>query len=353
MLLVSLCLLAAACTANGILVRDNRTRHQPETFDCFYGDLSTRQPFAAAAQARAKGDLLLFNVNAYYVPLALRLAGNLARLGERNYLAVGYDAEVCRSLHQHGVCCGHSSLLRGQAGLDSWQLGPGGAFADRREKTVLFTLKLQSVVWAIEAGVERVLHLDLDVVVLQPPFVLYTALRPAFACAMDVPVIPDALVQACASGGALQQAAVPRQRLNTGAVFVDGSTGAVRLLNQTLSLILKRLDDAVEHPPPPCASCPFPLAPDWDLIWEQVRALLTHRRAPLLTCVCVRSMCSTSWSRSTRQRSGMYRASTRAPRLRYRIRGATRRGQLATQRRAGRRRAWWLSQRLQLAACAP
>ena len=105
MLLVSLCLLAAACTANGILVRENRTRHEPETFHCFYRDLSTRQAFAAAAQARAKGgDLLLFNVNAYYVPLALRLAGNLARLGERSYLAVGYDAEVCRSLHQHGVC---------------------------------------------------------------------------------------------------------------------------------------------------------------------------------------------------------------------------------------------------------
>lgn len=278
MLLVSLCLLAAVCSANGILVRENRTRHEPETFDCFYRDLRTPQAFAAAAQARAKGgDLILFNVNAQYVPLALRLAGNLARLRERNYLATGYDAEVCRSLHQHGVCCGHSSLLRGQAGLDSWQLGPGGAFADRREKTVLFTLKLQSVVWAIEAGVERVLHLDLDVVVLQPPFLLYDALRPAFACAMDMPVLPDALVQACASGAALtQHTTVPRQRLNTGAVFVDGSTGAARLLNQTLSLILKRLDDAVEHPPPPCASCPFPLAPDWDLIWEQVRALLTQ-----------------------------------------------------------------------------
>ena len=278
MLLVWLCLLAAACGADSILVRANHMRHaEPrKNFGCFFGDLSTQPAFAAAARARADGgELLLFDVNAEYVSLALRLVGNLARLGQRNYLAVGYDGEVCRSLHQHGVCCGHSDLLRTHAGLDAWELGPGGAFADMREKTVLFTLKLQSLTWALEAGVERVLHLDLDIVLVTQPFALFAELAPAFACAMDMPTLPEALAHACASGGTVPpQTTVSRQRLNTGTVFVDGRSGAVRLVNQTLALILQRIDDAAKQPPPPCASCPFPLLPDWDLIWEQARSAL-------------------------------------------------------------------------------
>ena len=270
------CLLASA---DGILVRaNNRTHHgeaRDNTFGCRFGDLSSRSAFFAAAQARAKdGELLLFNVNAEYVSLALRLVGNLARLGERKYLALAFDAEVSGRLHKHGVCSGHSDFLRGHAGLNAWQLGPDGAFADRREKTILFTLKLQALTWAVEAGVKRVLHLDLDVVVLQPPFLLFSDDRfgpIALACAMDIPTIPHTLTHLCASKGAVpQHTTVPRQRLNTGAVFVDGRPGgAVRVLNETLNLILKRFDDALEQTPPPCPTCQFPLLPDWDLVWEQ------------------------------------------------------------------------------------
>ena len=275
------CLLCLLATADGILVRAaNRTRQGEarETYGCFFGDLSTHQAFAAAAQARAKGgDLLLFNVNAAYTSLALRLVGNLARMGELNYLAIAYDAEVSRSLHRHGVCSGHNDLLRGHAGLNAWQLGPDGAFADRREKTILFTMKLQSLTWAAEAGLSRVLHLDLDIVVLQPPFLLFSDGRfgpTAFACAMDMPTIPHTLAHVCAASGSspLQHTTVPRQRLNTGAVFVDARPGgAIRLVNETLRLILKRFDDSVQQPPPPCPTCPFPLLPDWDLLWEQAR----------------------------------------------------------------------------------
>lgn len=278
MLLVCLCLCLLARGADGILVRVNRTRHAaPETYNCFFGDLSTQQDFAAAALARAKGgDLLLFNVNADYEALALRLVGNLARLGERNYLAVGFDERVCKNLHQHGVCCGHSSLLRGHAGVDAWQLAPGGGLADRREKTILFTLKLQTLSWAAAAGVNRSLHLDLDIVVLQPPFVLFADERfgpAALACAMDMPTTPAVLEAACAARALPLHATMPRPRLNTGAVFLDGrSSGAVRLVNQTLSLILKRFDDAVAVTPPPCSTRTFPLLPNWDLIWEQARS---------------------------------------------------------------------------------
>ena len=310
------CLLTSA---DGILVRaNNRTRlgEAHETHGCFFGDLSTQQAFVTAAQARTKGgELLLFNVNAEYVSLALRLVGNLARLGQRNYLALAYDAEVSNSLRKHGVCGGHTAFLRGHAGLNAWQLGPDGAFADRREKTILFTLKLQTLTWAVDAGIKRVLHLDLDVVVLQPPFRLFTDDRfgpAAFACALDMPTLPQALEHLCASSGVVPaHTTVPRQRLNTGAVFVNGRPGgAVRLLNATLKLILKRFDDAVEQPPPPCPTCPFPLLPDWDMIWEQARCATPHTLTPffsdLLTHRC--SLCSTRWWRRTRRRTGTCRA---------------------------------------------
>ena len=283
-------LVGLLASANGMLVRANNRTRQGETrgtHGCFFGDLSTQQALAAAAQARAnKGDLLLFNVNAEYVSLALRLVGNLARLGQRNYLALAYDAEVSGRLHQHGVCGGYTGFLRGHAGLNAWQLGPDGAFADRREKTILFVLKLQALTWAVEAGLKRVLHLDLDVVVLQPPFLLFSDNRfgpTAFACAMDMPTLPHTLAHLCASSGVVPtHATVPRQRLNTGAVFVDGRPGgAVRLLNETLRLILKRFDDAVEQPPPPCPTCPFPNLPDWDMIWEQARRACATQPHPL------------------------------------------------------------------------
>ena len=355
------CLLASA---DSILVRaNNRTHHgeaRDNTFGCFFGDLSTQQAFAAAAQARASkgGELLLFNVNAEYVSLALRLVGNLARLGERNYLALAFDAEVSGRLHKHGVCGGHTDFLRGHAGLDAYQLGLDGSFADRREKTILFTLKLQALTWAVEAGVKRVLHLDLDVVILHPPFLLFSDDRfgpVALACAMDIPTIPHTLSHLCASKGAVPpHTTVPRQRLNTGALFVDGRRGgAVWVVNETLKLILKRFDDAFEQPPPPCATCPFPLLPDWDLVWEQVRRVGRRRRCLLLTCSPWRSLCSTRWWRRTRRRIGTCHVRPQHP-SKCLTRGAKLFCLLSsTSRRARSRCAWWAFPKRRLGGCAP
>jgi hypothetical protein len=271
---VALLLLLAATAASAL----NATRHGAR--GCFFGDLSAPEAFADAARQRAvASELLLFEVNADYVPLAVRLAGNLHRLGMRNYLAMGYDAGTCSLLHARRVCCGHSALLRAHAGVAAWQMGDGGGLAARREKTILFLVKLQSMLGALDAGVRHVIHCDLDIHLLDNPFRTLRGARfgrPALATGVDMPQLPPDAAAACASAGAVPGGATTaRPRLNTGIVYLaSGAEGAARrLLNETLAVILGRFDAAVLQPPAACgARCHYPLLPDWDQLWEQARA---------------------------------------------------------------------------------
>ena len=149
----------------------------------------------------------------------------------RNYLVVGYDSAVCESLWAHQVCCGSSTLLRGHPGVAAWGLSDGGEYGNRREKTILFTLKLQTLLAALDAGVRRVVHIDLDIVLLRPPMALLAG--PAFgadmalAFAVDMPSLDARLQQTCLDGGAAADAlaglTAGKPRLNTGIIYAAAS----------------------------------------------------------------------------------------------------------------------------------
>jgi hypothetical protein len=276
LLLLPLLLLAACAARCGAA---NGTQPGARVTPCELGDLTTQEAFTAAALARASRarELVLFNVNEAYAPLAARLVGNLREVGAHHYLSTAYDAHGCAALAARGVCCGHSSLLRGHPGLVPWQLAPGLGFAGRVESTTLFLLKVQTLAWALQAGLRRVLHIDLDVALLANPLAAFHAARfgrVALAAAVDLPSLPPGATAACVAepGGDLA-AAQPRPRLNTGLLLATDADGAaLALLNGTFAKIMGRLDDAVAHPPEPCARCFFPTLPDWDLLWEQARA---------------------------------------------------------------------------------
>lgn len=243
---------------------------------CHFGDLSTQAAFTEAARARTSAhELILFNVNAGYARLAVRMAGNLAHLGRQNYLAISDAEGVCRLLVAHGVCCGHTSFLRDDPGLDAWQMGPGGGFADRRDKTVLFALKLQTLVWAADAGARHIIHLDLDIALMSDPFglVYHEAFRrAALATAADTTGTSAEQSHECEASPTVTQLATGswgRPRLNTGVMYVAARSAALQLVNNTLNTSLQRLNDAVLNPPPACSTCFFPSLPDWDLVWEQ------------------------------------------------------------------------------------
>jgi hypothetical protein len=320
-------LLLANARAHGRLHEriGNHTHNGNHTRDgCALGDLSNAASFAAAARMRASssssGDggshLLIFEVNVDYVPLAVRLVGNLARVGVHNYLAVGYDAAACAALLDAGVCgCGHLPLLAPHAaGVAAWRMDATGGFSTRLEKTALFLVKLQALVWAVEAGVRRVMHCDLDIALLADPFAALMTPSTRFAHAalamgVDVPDMPAALRADCAAAvnstnataaaddadveDAVLNATVPRPSLNTGLMLMsspDARGAAVALLNETLNVVVARIDAAVAQPPAACgAACPmFPDLPDWDQIWEQavLKALAAAHMPPRWSVGC-------------------------------------------------------------------